>query len=135
VALELDIDPGLEPAVGEARAIGLALGNLVENAIMHGSRAVSVRAGPGPTLTVEDDGPGLPPGDRDRLFEPFRRGASAPPGGAGLGLAIVARVQRAHGGAVEAGDAPEGGARFRLSYRPACGGTSQTRQVGVRQAP
>jgi two-component system OmpR family sensor kinase len=135
VVLELEIDPGLEPAAGDARRIGLALGNLVENALMHGSSAVRVRAGPGPTLTVEDDGPGLPPGDRERLFEPFRRGASAPPGGAGLGLAIVARVQRAHGGAVEAGDAPEGGARFRLSYRPACGGTSQTRQVGVRQAP
>jgi two-component system OmpR family sensor kinase len=135
VELELEVDPGLEPAIGEARGIGLALGNLVENAILHGSGAVSVRAGPGPTLTVEDDGPGLPPGDRDRLFEPFRRGASAPPGGAGLGLAIVARVQRAHGGAVEAEDAPGGGARFRLSYRPACGGTPQTRQVGVRQAP
>lgn len=135
VALELDVDPELEPAIGEARAIGLALGNLVENAILHGSRTVSVRAGPGPTLTVEDDGPGLPPGDRDRLFEPFRRGAAAPPGGAGLGLAIVARVQRAHGGAVEAGDRPGGGARFRLSYRPACGGAPQTGQVGVRVTP
>jgi two-component system OmpR family sensor kinase len=135
VALGLDVDPGLEPAIGEARAIGLALGNLVENAILHGGRAVCVRAGPGPTLWVEDDGPGLPPGDRERLFEPFRRGAGAPPGGAGLGLAIVARVQRAHGGAVEAGDGPQGGARFRLVYRAACGEAPQPRQTTVRQRP
>ena len=63
--------------------------------------------------------PGFPPpGDGD-LFEPFRRGAGAPRGGAGLGLAIVARIQRAHGGTVEASDAPGGGALFRLTYRPA----------------
>ena len=135
VALGLDVDPGLEPAIGEARAIGLALGNLVENAILHGSTTVCVRAGPGPTLLVEDDGPGLPSEDREHLFEPFRRGASAPPGGAGLGLAIVARVQRAHGGTVETGDAPRGGALFRLTYRAACGGTPQNRQAAVRQRP
>ena len=130
VTLGLEVDPGLEPAIGEVRAIGLALGNLVENAILHGGGAVCVRAGPGPMLAVEDDGPGLPP-DRDRLFEPFRRGAAAPPGGAGLGLAIVARVQRAHGGAVEIGDGSMGGAQFRLLYRAACGGMPQTRQVHV----
>jgi two-component system OmpR family sensor kinase len=133
VTLGLDVDPAAEPAAGDASAIGLALGNLVENAILHGRGSVSVLVGPGPVLTVEDDGPGLPPENRGRLFEPFRRGKAAPPGGAGLGLAIVARVQRAHGGAVEAGDAPGGGARFRLIYRPACGGTPQTRQVRVSE--
>jgi two-component system OmpR family sensor kinase len=133
VMLGLDVDPAAEPAAGDASAIGLALGNVVENAILHGRGSVSVLVGPGPVLTVEDDGPGLPRENRDGLFEPFRRGKAAPPGGAGLGLAIVARVQRAHGGTVEAGDAPGGGARFRLIYRSACGALTQTRQIRVSE--
>jgi two-component system OmpR family sensor kinase len=135
VPLELDVHPGAEPALGNARAIGLALDNLVENAILHGRGAARVRVGPGPTLTVEDDGPGLPPGDRAQLFAPFRRGPAAPPGGAGLGLAIVARIQRAHGGTVEAGDAAGGGARVTLTFRSAAGGSLRARQVRVSQAP
>lgn len=134
-ALALEIDPQAEPAIGDARAIGLALGNLVENAILHGRNAVCVTVGPGPTITVEDDGPGLPSLERDRLFEPFRRGPDAPPGGAGLGLAIVMRVQRAHGGAVEAGSAASGGARFRLVYREASGNALPSCQGAVSQRP
>jgi two-component system OmpR family sensor kinase len=135
VPLELDVHPGAEPALGNARAIGLALDNLVENAILHGRGAARVQVGPGPTLTVEDDGPGLPPGERTQLFEPFRRGPAAPPGGAGLGLAIVARIQRAHGGTVEAGDAAGGGARVKLRFRSATANSFRARQVRVSQAP
>jgi two-component system OmpR family sensor kinase len=104
---------------GLADAIALALTNLIENALHHGGQGlVEITVGPGPQLTVRDHGPGMPQGSGD-LFEPFRRGAGAPRGGAGLGLAIVARIQRAHGGTVEAGDAPGGGAVFRLTYRAA----------------
>jgi two-component system OmpR family sensor kinase len=105
---------------GSADAIALALTNLIENAVHHaGPGLVEVSVGPGPVLTVRDHGPGLPDGEVDDLFEPFRRGAGAPRGGAGLGLAIVSRIQRAHGGSVESGAAPGGGALVRLSYRSA----------------
>lgn len=103
---------------GTEDAIALALTNLVENALGHGGRGlVEIAVGPGPTLSVRDHGPGLPPKSDGDLFEPFRRGSNAPHGGAGLGLAIVERIQRAHGGTVEASDAPTGGALFRLTYR------------------
>lgn len=105
---------------GSAQAISLALRNLIENAIFHGSGApVEVTVGPGHEIAVRDHGPGLAGESRERLFEPFRRGAAARPGGAGLGLSIVARIQHNHGGAVEVADAPGGGALFRMSYRAA----------------
>jgi signal transduction histidine kinase len=66
-------------------------------------------------LTVEDQGPGLPPGDPEQVFERFFRGeTNRRPGetGAGLGLAIVAAVVTAHGGSVSAAPRPGGGARF-----------------------
>jgi signal transduction histidine kinase len=53
------------------------------------------------------------------LFKPFWRGPAAAKGGAGLGLAIVDRIQRSHGGRVEASNALGGGAEFRLLYRAA----------------
>lgn len=135
VALELVVDSAAAPALGDARAIALALDNVIENAILHGRGSARVEVGPGAMITVEDAGPGLPPEDREALFEPFRRGPGAPPGGAGLGLAIVARIQRAMGGSIEAGDAPGGGARFRLAYREAAMDAAPARQVPVRHAP
>jgi len=105
---------------GVADAIRLALANLVENAIHHGGAGlIDVTVGPGPVITVADQGPGLPAGAGANLFQPFQRGSGARRGGAGLGLAIVARVQQAHGGSVETGTAPGGGALFRLVYRAA----------------
>ena len=81
-----------------------ALGNLVENALLHGRGAVRLRAdaGEGEVLfRVRDEGPGFPPGFGDRAFERFSRADDARTGGgAGLGLAIVAAVARAHGGRV-----------------------------------
>lgn len=108
------------PVQGDAAAIAPALTNLIENAVFHGGPGlVEVTVGPGPELGVRDHGPGLPDAAAGDLFEPFRRGPGAPRGGAGLGLAVVARTQRAHGGAAEARPAPGGGALFRLTCRPA----------------
>ncbi|MEM0907809.1 MAG: HAMP domain-containing sensor histidine kinase [Pseudomonadota bacterium] len=102
---------------GSADAIALALTNLIENAIMHGGGSqIDVSVGPGAELTVRDHGKGLPEGTGQSLFHPFWRGAGAAPGGAGLGLAIVDRIQRAHGGSVHTFNAPDGGASFRLRY-------------------
>lgn len=105
---------------GSAEGIALALTNLVENAVFHGGGGpIHVTVGPGPVIAVSDEGPGLPDVSHQALFEPFWRGVAAPKGGAGLGLAIVDRIQRAHGGHVEASNAPEGGAVFRLFYMQA----------------
>lgn len=60
-------------------------------------------------LAVEDDGPGIPPAERERIFEPYRSGKA---GGMGLGLTLVKGIVLAHGGAITVEDGREGGARF-----------------------
>ncbi len=93
--------------------------NLIENAARHGrpGGAVSVTLGAGPTLVVDDDGPGVGEADRERIFEPFVRanGASETPG-SGLGLALVAQQVRDHGASIEVADSPLGGARFSVRF-------------------
>jgi two-component system, OmpR family, sensor histidine kinase KdpD len=67
-------------------------------------------------VTVDDSGPGLPPGDPARLFEKFQRGTEEGTAvGVGLGLAICRAIVRAHGGEIEAHDRPGGGAHFELT--------------------
>lgn len=105
---------------GDADGVELALSNLVENAVLHaGPGTVEITVGPDTEIRVRDHGPGVPPGARASLFEPFWRGDNAPPGGAGLGLAIVERLQRAMGGSVEVRAPEGGGAEFVLRFRRA----------------
>ncbi|HWH93842.1 MAG TPA: HAMP domain-containing sensor histidine kinase [Baekduia sp.] len=99
----------------------LVVENLVTNAIRHGGRRVQVTLSGGdaarPALTVDDDGPGVPDAERERIFEPFARldGATTP--GSGLGLALVAQQAGHHGAAVEVTRAPQlGGARFTVRF-------------------
>jgi two-component system sensor histidine kinase KdpD len=67
-------------------------------------------------VTVDDEGPGLPATQRDRLFDKFQRGQDeGTVGGAGLGLAICRAIVRAHGGDIAAGDRPGGGARLQFT--------------------
>jgi signal transduction histidine kinase len=94
-----------------------ALVNLFENADRHGGglTGVAVSAAPGGVLiSVEDEGPGVAPADRERIFERFVRGGSRGSlPGTGLGLSLVAETVRAHGGAVWCVPGPGGaGARF-----------------------
>jgi signal transduction histidine kinase len=66
------------------------------------------------TVSVEDDGPGVPPGERERVFERFHRTDSArsrDAGGSGLGLAIAREIVEAHGGRIWIEGSPLGGAR------------------------
>lgn len=120
VALSLDAPDGPVMAQASAEGVELALSNLVENAVLHGGPgAVTITVGPGTTIRVRDHGPGLPTGAGARIFSPFWRGHDAPPGGAGLGLAIVERVQRGQGGRITAQAAEGGGALFVLDYRAA----------------
>jgi two-component system OmpR family sensor kinase len=96
-----------------------AVGNLVDNALRHGGRRIAldaVAAGDAVELHVRDDGPGFPVDFIDTAFERFTRADPARGrGGAGLGLAIVAAIARAHGGHAAASDRPEGGADVSLS--------------------
>jgi len=80
-------------------------------------------------LTVDDSGPGIPVAERERVFDPFYRGAEARAGGSGfgLGLPILRRVARAHGGDVRVLDSPLGGARFVLRLPGLAGGGSLKR--------
>lgn len=102
--------------LADAGRLKQALLNLLSNAVEvspEGSGVeVSVAFPQGEAVvSVRDHGPGVPPADRRRIFEPFRTGR---PGGTGLGLTIVDRVAAVHGGSVEVEDAEGGGALFRL---------------------
>jgi signal transduction histidine kinase len=116
------------------------ISNLLDNAIRHtpeGSRiAVGVRRRDGRVvLEVADDGPGLPEGLGQHVFERFVRGSGpadrSPDGGTGLGLAIVRAVATAHGGTVAAGSSPSGGARFEISLPLGAGLPSGAGRVEV----
>ncbi len=104
----------------DANAIHVALRNLAENALKHAASGKWLRFSIQPAektvdIVVEDRGPGIPAEDLPRLFEPFCRGADSRRSqrrGSGLGLALVERIVRAHGGAVRAENRHEGGARF-----------------------
>jgi signal transduction histidine kinase len=94
-----------------------AFANLVSNALNYGGSA-SVHLLPPVqgivTVTVEDDGPGIPPQELERVFEPFHRGEpsrSRETGGVGLGLPIARNILRAHGGDVVLANRPRGGVR------------------------
>ena len=103
---------------GDRAALRRMLRNLVDNAVRHARQRIGFalyeRDG-WAVLSVDDDGPGVPVADRSRVFERFVRlddsRVEVDGGTGGLGLAIVAEVVAAHGGEVQIGDAPSGGAR------------------------
>jgi two-component system sensor histidine kinase MtrB len=103
----------------DSRRIGRVIDNLVQNADRHGGgvdRIVVERAGDYVRLSVADSGPGIPPEDREAVFDRFSRGTSTPArassSGTGLGLALVRDHVLAHGGACWYEDADTGGACF-----------------------
>lgn len=134
---DLDIAPGTPSVLvqGHAKLLRRVLRNLLENASRYGRAASSSDADGGEAdvrlllaveqgagqhaartavLWVEDRGPGVPAGLRDRIFEAFYRlpGASEREGGVGLGLSLVKTIVERHGGRVHCEDRPGGGARF-----------------------
>jgi len=99
-----------------------ALVNVLRNAVRYAESRVALtveRAGGRTTINVDDDGPGVPPAERERLFEPFTRLENSRErghGGVGLGLAIVKSVAEWHGGEARISDSPLGGARVSISW-------------------
>ncbi|KVK83504.1 MULTISPECIES: ATP-binding protein [Burkholderia] len=122
--LTLDVSMRGAPAchVCDPKLVARALLNLIRNGMRYAATTISLHASLGDAgalvLTVDDDGPGIPAADRDRVFEPFHRLDSSrdrQTGGFGLGLTIVRRVAFAHGGNVRLDGAPIGGARFAIT--------------------
>ncbi|WP_229780780.1 sensor histidine kinase [Deinococcus malanensis] len=96
----------------DANRVRQVLENLVENALKYTTGLVEVRlclAGNRPEITVRDYGPGIPPALIERVFLPYERGPQGLDDGHGLGLALVRRYARAHGGDVCLSHAPDGG--------------------------
>jgi signal transduction histidine kinase len=116
---------GISPArvLGDPVALRRVVRNLITNARRHADQTVTVHLSvespasrPTATLTIADDGPGIPIADRERVFQRFVRldeGRARDAGGAGLGLAIVADIVAAHGGRVRVDD-NRPGARFHV---------------------
>src|SRR5690606_26151680 len=140
VAVDVAVEKDLPLVHGDPRALQQALTNLLHNA-QHvladwpGERRARIRAareegdsGPRVVIDVEDSGPGLAPDLRERVFEPFF--TTKPPGeGTGLGLSIAQEIVEVHGGSLEVGDSPLGGALFRIRL-PAVAGADAGEGAG-----
>jgi two-component system, NtrC family, nitrogen regulation sensor histidine kinase NtrY len=126
VRVRLTVEP-TPPVQADREQITQVLTNLLQNALdacraRHGGDGgrVDVWVGPsergrGTDVVVDDDGPGIPPAERERVFEPYH---STKEGGTGLGLAIVHRIVLDHGGDIEVGASPTAGARMRIWLPP-----------------
>jgi signal transduction histidine kinase len=104
---------------GNRHAIEDALRNLVENAMTYAppNTEIVVSVDPAGKIHVADRGPGVPAHERTLIFDRFWRGKGRPGQGAGLGLAIVLEIMKAHHGSVTVSDRPRGGALFTLSFQ------------------
>ena len=119
--LRSHFDAELGDIDGVARLFERAVGNLLRNALKYGEQTVQLsarRVGPGLLeVVVEDDGPGIPEDERERVFEPFYRldrSRDRASGGFGLGLSIARQAVQLHGGTLVVDGSPLGGARFVL---------------------
>ncbi len=123
VEIRLDAPEAELPVDVWADGVTLACSNLVRNAIVHGRpvegdaviRVTVAQAGGVASVTVEDNGTGIPVAERARVTGPFQRGSGSQ--GSGLGLAIVAQVARAHHGELTISDSQLCGARVELTIR------------------
>ena len=101
----------------------LAVDNLVRNAVAHGPATRILlsarRLGRSLTITVDDNGRGIPAEEHKNVLGRFTRGSTAAPGGSGLGLALVVQQAALHGGSIELSDSPLGGLRATLTVSAA----------------
>ena len=114
------VSAGALPVVGDPDRLSQLFINVLDNAVKHSPRGATVhvdgeRANGEVVVRVRDQGTGLPPGTERRLFGRFWRGDNAAArAGAGLGLAIAQAIAQAHGGSIDARNAPGGGAEFAI---------------------
>ncbi|MDJ0842216.1 MAG: ATP-binding protein [Acidobacteriota bacterium] len=121
IPIEIHVE-GERQCSGNAPLLVRALGNLVRNAQKYGAENIEIhtRVQAGECcLIVDDDGPGIPPEERERVLYPFagldksRKSAGE---GFGLGMAIVQQIVKSHGGEVSVEESPKGGARVRITW-------------------
>jgi signal transduction histidine kinase len=124
---------GAGVATANGERVRQVLSNLVDNAVRFARQQVRVRVEPrgeSVVVQVDDDGPGVPEGERGRVFDRFYRAPSTRGKGSGLGLAVARELARADGGSVEVSDGDLGGARFEVRYRASgsgdAGGAART---------
>ena len=124
LTLERTIAPDVDSVTGDANRLEQAIQNLAANAVRHTPeggriRLTAERVDNGVRLRVEDSGAGIPEEHLPHIFDRFykvdvSRTGTALPSGSGLGLSIVQAIVKRHGGAIEASNSPEGGARFEV---------------------
>jgi signal transduction histidine kinase len=114
--IEVRTSHGVTASVDRA-LLSVAISNLVRNGLAYGGAGHVLmsldRADASATITVRDEGPGIAPGDREVIFDPFVRRSSVPGAGHGIGLFLARRVIQAHGGEIRLDAGPEG-ATFRV---------------------
>jgi signal transduction histidine kinase len=122
-APDVRVAEGLAPVVADTRLVGRVLHNLIGNAYKHGGdgarvAVVAEAVDAGVRFAVDDDGPGIPEGERERVFERFIQGSGAAHG-SGLGLAFCKLVVEQLGGRIWADASPLGGTRIAFELPPA----------------
>lgn len=117
--MQCDADDALGGVEADRRLLARAISNLLRNAQKYAASQIALSArrtgAGGVEIAVEDDGPGIPVDERERIFEPFYRldrSRDRATGGFGLGLSIAHKAVGLHGGTLKVEDAPMGGARF-----------------------
>jgi len=109
---------------GNPELLASAIENVLRNAVRYSPAGIPVEvACIGRSIIVRDQGPGVPPGELERIFEPFYRVAESrdrDSGGEGIGLAITSQVMKAHGGAAQAHNRAGGGLEVTLSLGEVC---------------
>jgi two-component system sensor histidine kinase KdpD len=140
VVVRTTIRPELPPVDADPVQLGQALSNIIENAIRFSPRGSEIhitaaRWRSAVQVRVTDQGPGIPPPDRDRVFEEFyRRDAGGGRGGTGLGLAIARAVLVAHGGTIWASAAPGGGTAISFELPIAADDRHDPRPTATRES-
>jgi signal transduction histidine kinase len=119
--LQVELGAKLGSVDGDRRLLARAVGNLLRNAQKYAAHTVALSArrdGGLLRILVDDDGPGIPEEERERVFEPFYRldrSRDRATGGFGLGLSIAHKAVRLHGGTLSVERSPLGGARFTIT--------------------
>jgi signal transduction histidine kinase len=132
------VDAHVDPA-----AFRQILLNLLDNAVKYGRADQTIvvgiaRRGESAALSVADQGPGVPPDARGRIFAPYSRlvtASSSAVAGTGIGLAVVRELVRLHGGSIRVEDAPGGGASFVVEFRLAHAAHPSEVDLAARSLP
>ena len=122
LSIDIDLPESGPTVIGDGDGLWRVIENLLENAARHGRPGGHImiqvaRLNGGAEIVVDDDGPGIPPAERERVMRRFQRGPGAAAAGSGLGLAIVEAEAIRHGGQLSLGASKLGGLRARVSIQ------------------